>query len=55
MLNSVQKHMANVYLPLQFREVEMFREQPGSDKYKHLEYTAYFWKGNVRIYANLVG
>ena len=25
-LHSVQKHMANVYLPLQFKEVEMFRE-----------------------------
>ena len=25
-LHSVQKHMANVYLPLQFKEVEIFRE-----------------------------
>ena len=25
-LHSVQKHMANVYLPLQFKEVEMIRE-----------------------------
>ena len=27
----------------------------GSIQCKHLEYTAYFWKGNIRIYANLVG
>ena len=37
-LHSVQKHMANVYLPLQFKEVEMFREHttvadPGFSKW----------------------